>query len=642
MRTLRARPWAYYVVAASLVAALYLAGPLNTGAVFNLLGASSAAAVARGARRWRPRGRLGWELIAVGLVLFVAGDVLAYNYKALFGGELPFPSVADPLYLAIYPCLVLGLVRLMRASNPTRDRGAVIDALVITIGIGTLAWVFLMAPYAHDGSLALATKATSIAYPVMDLLLLSVSVRLLLSDTRRELSARLLGCALIVLLATDAVYGWLLLHGGYETGGLLDAGWIAFYLLIGAAALHPSMHRLSEPRAARPTRLTRRRLLLFGGTSLLAPAIQLVRSVLDMPREPIISVAAGVLFVLVLARLAGMVRTQEAETEQALRHRFEQRLAALVQHASDVVTLLDATGRITYASPSSERLFGRPSGEFVGRRWVELVHPDDVSLVQSLVDDLARGGSAGADHRLSSGDGSWLDAETLATNLLGDDTVDAIVLNTRDVSQRKELERRLAHQATHDLLTGLPGRALFMDRIEQAHSRSRRTGVPIAVLFVDLDDFKTINDTLGHAAGDTALRAVAARLQAEIRGSDSAARLGGDEFALLLDGLAGVEEATVVAERCLAALATPVAVGEHEVDTSASIGIALNDNALAGAEQLLQCADIAMYAAKRSGGRRYAIGDPSELASPPAFPGADARRTDSVEQILLHRLAGFG
>jgi len=607
VRTLSRRPWVWYPAGALAVAVLYLAGPLGAGPIFNLLGASSAVAVVAGARRWSPRGRLGWELIALGQVLFVAGDVLAYNYEALFGSELPFPSIADPLYLAMYPCLVVGLMVLMRASDPTRDRGALIDALVITIGVGTLAWVFLMAPYAHDSGLTLTTKVTSLAYPVMDLLVLAMGARVVLGGAHRGITAHVIAIALVALLGTDAAYGWLLLHGGYDTGGLLDGGWIAFYVLVGTAALHPSMRRLSEPMSGRDTRLTRRRLALFAGTSLVAPGVQLVRSLLHLPREPVISVAAGVLFVLVLARLAGIVRMQEVRIESTLRGRFDARLAALVQNASDVVSLLDASGRVTYVSPSGARLIGRPASSIVGCPWDELVHPDDAPEALRVLGALTMGRSGGIDHRLARPDGSWVDVETLATNLLGDDAVNAIVLNTRDVSQRKELERRLAHQATHDALTGLPARALFEDRIEQALARRRRDGRRLAVLFVDLDEFKALNDSRGHAAGDIALREVAARLTRSVRDSDSAARLGGDEFGVLLDGIDGPDEAIAISHRCVAALTQPLLVDGHELSTTAAIGIALDSDETQTPDQILRHADAAMYHAKRQGKGRYSM-----------------------------------
>jgi diguanylate cyclase (GGDEF)-like protein/PAS domain S-box-containing protein len=631
------RPWVAYPVVVAVVAVLYLAGPLHAGPVFNLLGASSAVAVLAGVRRYRPRGRTAWDLIALGLALFVAGDVLAYNYDGLFGGPLPFPSIADPFYLAIYPCLVLGLLMLLRLSDPMRDRATLIDALVVTIGVGTLSWVFLMAPYAHDATLTLLAKLTSIAYPMMDLLLVAVGARLAMGAGRRGRSAQLLAAGLVALLATDAIYGWVSLHGGYETGGLLDGGWIVFYALLGTAALHPSMQLLSQPAPATDAGLTRRRLALFAAASLLAPGVQLVRSLLDQPREPMISVAAGVLFLLVLARLAGVVRIQEALTESKLRRQYEGRLAALVRHASDVVSILAADGRITYLSPSGARLLGRPDGAQLGRCWVELVHPEDAPGLRRFLGELTCGQSGSAEYRLPRPDGTWLDVETLATNLLGDGSVDGIVLNTRDVSERKALELRLAHQAFHDALTTLPSRALLRDRVEHALARRRRDGTRLAVLFLDLDDFKTVNDSLGHAAGDAVLQEVAARLRECLRASDTAARVGGDEFALLLDGIGGEDDAIDVAERVIASLTRPIVLDGREFVTAPSIGIAFDRDGSDSAEELLRDADAAMYLAKDHGKGRYAVFEPAmhTAAIDRLHLKADLKRAVREERISL-------
>jgi diguanylate cyclase (GGDEF)-like protein/PAS domain S-box-containing protein len=600
-------PWVSYLCGVGVAAVLYLTGPLKAGPVFNLLGASSAVAVLAGARRHHPSGRRAWELIALGLALFVVGDVLAYNYKPLFGGDLPFPSIADPFYLAMYPCLAAGLLVLVGRSDPFRDRATLIDALVVTIGAGTLSWVFLMAPYAHDHTLGLLTKLTSMAYPVMDLLLVAVGARLVLGARAHGRASQLLGAALLALLATDGIYGWALLHGGYETGGLLDGGWILFYGLIGASALHPSMRRLSQPAPRSEGRLTRRRLAVFAAASLVAPSVQIVRSLLDLPREPIVSVASGVLFLLVLARLAGLVRIHEARTETRLRTQFEGRLAALVSHASDVVAILDAPGRLTYLSPSGARLLGAPVDELIGRRWLEFVHPSDHADAERFLTGLAPGASGSLDHRVPQPDGAWRDVETLATNLLTDDTVAGVVLNSRDVSDRKALERRLAHLAFHDALTGLPSRALLIDRIQHALDRRRRDRTQAAVLFLDLDDFKTVNDTLGHAAGDLVLSEIATRLDSCVRACDTAARVGGDEFALLLDELEGHEEAVTIAERIADSLSQPIAVGDHQFVTAPSIGIALAADMMDSAEQLLSRADAAMYQAKAQGKARFAL-----------------------------------
>ncbi|HWT25105.1 MAG TPA: EAL domain-containing protein [Solirubrobacteraceae bacterium] len=596
------------------MAALYLAGPLGVGPVYNLLGASSAAAIAVGVARHRPRAPIAWWLIALGQALFVCGDVLAYNYETLFGRALPFPSVADPLYLAMYPCLAGGLLVLARRRGSSRDRAGVLDALIVASGLGTLSWAYLMAPYAHDATLTLAERLTSMAYPLADLVLLAVAVRLLLGARHGGASSPLLALGFVALLATDAVYGWLSINGGYTPGGLLDVGWIAFYVLCGAAALHPSMRVLSEPAPAPPVGLTRRRLALLAATSLLAPGLQLVRAALDQPREPLIAVAAGVLFLLVLARLTGLARSQESLMEHDLRRRFETRLAALVRNAQDVVSLLGPDGRLAYLSPSASTLTGRSADELMETSLLDLVHPDDAADVLAFLQGLGPGESGSAVFRLRHANGIWRDVEALATNLIADEMVGGIVLNTRDVSERTALERRLEHQAFHDALTSLPNRDRFQDRVQHAFARLRRHGTRFAVLFLDLDDFKTVNDSLGHAAGDAVLREVAARLDRTARTTDSAARLGGDEFALLVDGIRDELEAVAVAERVMEAISRPIALDGHEFTTTPSIGIAFATPG-AGADELLRDADAAMYLAKAQGKGRYAIFQPAMHAA---------------------------
>ena len=170
---MRKRAWSIYLAGGLVLSLLYYVGPqfVRTGPVMNIIGGSAAAAILIGVRLHRPRMAIAWYLFCVGLVFFVAGDVITYNYQRIFHTEAPFPSIGDAMYLAVYPVLIAGLIILVRSRNPGRDRAALIDALVITIGIGVLSWVFLMAPNATDAELNLLQKATSIAYPLGDLLL---------------------------------------------------------------------------------------------------------------------------------------------------------------------------------------------------------------------------------------------------------------------------------------------------------------------------------------------------------------------------------------------------------------------------------------------------------------------------------------
>src|SRR5277367_6646298 len=201
------RAWWLYLAAMLPLSVAYLVGPLNRGPVFNAIGFGACIAIVVGVHLHRPDARLAWYLIALGQALFVAGDVLAYNYRAFFGVTLPFPSIADPFYLAVYPATVAGLLLLIRRRSPGRDRASLVDSAIVTIGLALLSWVFLMAPYAHDHALHLGTKLVSIAYPLGDILILGVAVRMAVGAGRRSPAFYLVIGAIVAVLATDSVYG---------------------------------------------------------------------------------------------------------------------------------------------------------------------------------------------------------------------------------------------------------------------------------------------------------------------------------------------------------------------------------------------------------------------------------------------------
>jgi signal transduction histidine kinase len=351
IRTLR-QPWLLYIAGVSTVAIAYLAGPLNEGPVFNLIGASAVVATIVGARRNSPEHRLPWYLFALAQALFVSGDVLSYNYTRFFGGELPFPSVADAPYLAVYPSLIAGMVLLVRRRNPGRDVASLIDSLIVAVGVGTISWIYLMAPYAHDETLALPTKLISIAYPVMDLVVFVAAVRLAVGAGRRGSVFRLLFLGTVAVLIADAIYGWRILQETYVQGSPLDAGWIAFYALFGAAALHPSARQFSQSQPATSTRLTPSRLALLAGATLLAPGVQTVQAIFHQTSSvpAVTGVASIVLFSLVVLRMAGLVRAQEASTrrERTLREETERLMAEREQMELELrlAQKLEAVGQL--------------------------------------------------------------------------------------------------------------------------------------------------------------------------------------------------------------------------------------------------------------------------------------------------------
>ncbi|HUH06456.1 MAG TPA: sensor domain-containing diguanylate cyclase, partial [Egibacteraceae bacterium] len=290
-----------------------------------------------------------------------------------------------------------------------------------------------------------------------------------------------------------------------------------------------------------------------------------------------------------------------------LRH-SERRFRSLVLHASDVITAVDANFAISYQSPSIERLLQRTPESLVGVELELLLHPDDVEDVLAALDAAHQPQVARVEARLRRSDGSYVQCEVVANNMLADPDVRMSVLNIRDISERKAFEEQLAHRAFHDALTGLPNRALFSEHAQQARARAQRGGPPMAVLMLDLDDFKRVNDTLGHSAGDRLLVSLAERLRRCVRPSDTVARLGGDEFALII--VAGPEQARRVAARVLDEMSQPVEIGDEMVAVGASVGIAMSESGEESLEELLRMADFAMYSAKSGGKSRAALYEP--------------------------------
>jgi diguanylate cyclase (GGDEF)-like protein/PAS domain S-box-containing protein len=736
--------WQSYLLVGALLTALYVWVPpfAGSGPVMNLLGLSPVLAILAGLRRYKPASTLPWLFFAVGFALFWAGDLYTYTYPRVFGGDVPFPSTGDGFYVAVYPALMAGLFVLVRRRNPERDRAGVIDSLIMTLGLSLLSWVALIAPYLHDETLSTGAKLVSVAYPLGDILLLAAAIRLAVDSGRRQPAFYLLITAIVALLVTDFAYGLITLAGNYDGQVILDVGWISFYLLWGAGALHPSMRGLEEVATDREPRLSPLRLALLTCASLIAPAIELIQEVGRRDVDLFVIIAASaVLFGLVVARMAGLVRQQErfmareralsgagaalvaattreeiyaaaresahalldepadvtvhasggdvpdgalvldlaaqgetsallvveaspslavrgalqslatqaslaldraALSEEIHRRAGEARFSSLVQNSSDLITVVDSDATVLYQSPSIEHVLGYAPEEIVGTRFDRLLQPgEEGRLLHLLADGAAFAGAAteSLECALRHRDGSVRHFEVLHTNLLHDDAVRGIVLNSRDVSERKAFEQQLAHQAFHDPVTDLANRALFAERVRHAVARARREENGLAVIFLDLDDFKTINDSLGHAAGDQVLREVAKRLDANIRSSDTAARFGGDEFAILMEDVSSAQEAADTAERILAALAAPMTVDSTDLLVRCSIGISVSQGeAPSDADELTRNADAAMYIAKRDGKGGYRLFEPAmhEGVLARLELRADLQRAMTTGQLELH------
>jgi diguanylate cyclase (GGDEF)-like protein/PAS domain S-box-containing protein len=304
--------------------------------------------------------------------------------------------------------------------------------------------------------------------------------------------------------------------------------------------------------------------------------------------------------------------------EDALRQ-SEERFRSLVQNASDLITVIDADTTIRYQSPSIEHVLGHDAASMLGKRLTDLIHIDDVARTLSVLHNAMRdpGARTSADMRVRDRNGGWRHVEFIGTDQRHDPAIGGLVLNIRDVTDRKALEQQLRHQATHDPLTKLANRTRFSDRLQAALARAERLGHRIGILFMDLDNFKGVNDSLGHSAGDRLLTGVAERIERCLRPGDTVARLGGDEFAILLDAVSSADDATRVVDRIFRALEEPFTLEGKEISVRASVGIAVSGlpDTTPDADALLRDADVAMYVAKSHGKGCYEVFETSMQVS---------------------------
>jgi diguanylate cyclase (GGDEF)-like protein/PAS domain S-box-containing protein len=753
-----------YAIWIALLTALYYTLPGLRAVTWGLIGLSGVVAIVMGVVINRPSRKLPWLLLAAALASFTAGQV-SFLIAQLIGAQLPFPSFADVLYLLTYPLYAAGLLTFIWWRTPDGDRRSLIDALILTAGLGLLSWTYLILPYAHNESLTWLQKSVAMAYPLGDVLILAMLARLLAPGAGRSRCVQFLTVGAFGVLISDVSYGLIQLHGTFHNGTPVDLGWVVFYAGWGAAALHPTMTDLTQPVGRQHVEVSPVRLIVLMLASLVAPVVLFTGSFGVRGGDGgVIAVFSAVLYLLVLSRLSDVaashrralgreravrqagaslvsaitvdqtgavvksatdlllgtprrgdvllavrsngtfhavttasadpapmsrlgelaetwlplaagsatvlvavknlprqVRTlvpggeamllcplvlenrpsgnpligvlavfgeqrylaDQAATLEILAHQValaierimlreeldrqgnEAYFRTLVHDTSDVILIVGDDWKVGYATPSATSIFGDITVE--GAYLWDLVADGERDELLRLLTQIPAGAAYSTryvDRYLTRRDGLVVQVQVRASDRRADPTVAGLVLTMRDVTEQRQLEEQLKHQAFHDALTGLPNRILFQDRISQQLATARRNGTTAGVLFVDLDDFKVVNDTMGHGIGDELLIATAARLSGLIRDSDSAARLGGDEFALLIADVESYAMVEAAAGRIVEAFGEPFALTSGSVLITVTVGIATTEDS-ADTDELLKHADLALYAGKAAGKRQW-------------------------------------
>jgi diguanylate cyclase (GGDEF)-like protein/PAS domain S-box-containing protein len=554
-----------------------------------------------------PGVRRALRFLALGGLMVFTGNAISAWY-VLWLSQSPTVSWADPFYLTDSLLTLFALLSFPLARRTRLERWKfVLDAAMVLVGGGVAIWFFSVRTAAASQESSLVVTLLAYAYPLVSMLVLLGVTTVLL---RRPIDGNRLAFGLLVTgisvgVVGDLTFNLVQLEIGNRSASWADVVFLFCYvMMICSGELYwrrPVARRAGSVPFARIQPVSPLPYLAVGTTYALLLVVAL------RPwTDPISGLAIGALLVTALVVLRQVLTVRENVrllADHAARQN-EARFRSLVQHSSDVIIVTRTDATVRFVSPSATRVFGYDPAAMVRQSLTDLLHPEDRERAIVFFRDATQtpGVTGPVEWRFRQPDGSWLNAEILATNLLHDSTVKGIVLNTRDVSERRRLEEQLIHQAFHDPLTGLANRALFRDRVSHALALAQRRGSPVTVLFLDLDDFKTVNDSLGHAEGDRLLIAAAERFLACARSADTVARLGGDEFAILIEGADGREG---LPERLSAAMSHPFSLSGNQVRVTASIGVA-SANANDTADDLLRNADMAMYAAKRRGKGRAA------------------------------------
>ncbi|GAA2769137.1 putative bifunctional diguanylate cyclase/phosphodiesterase [Streptomyces indiaensis] len=612
------RLMAAHIALTGAACCLYLAWPGLRQPLWAVVVLAGAVAVVLGVRTHRPGHRWPWLMLAAGLTVVAVGGTRAHVQGAYVQVSGPAPSPADAFGLVAYPLLALGAFGLVRYRRAGRALPGLLDALMVTTGLALVGWIHLVEPLTTRGGLTWQQRALALAYPLGDMMLLAMLSRLLPPRplAGRDRAAGLLVLGTVALLLFDLAAGILLLDGGMPSGALPGFGWILLCTAWGAAALDPSMAGPATPRPPpRPLPGPRVRLFLLALATLVPPAFLLVERQADRIRGAAVPAAlACVLFLLVVLRLAGVAAAHPKGSAHGRVPRTPPRakdphaageayFRTLLSSTSDVVLVVGDDSTVRYASPSARALFGHP--EVAGNALRDLIDPQDRQRVDRTLAALDGGpGRDVHDHWRVAGRGGLVEAEAHCRDLRTDESVGGLVVTLRDVTEQRKVRHELSHRALHDPVTGLPNRTLLLERIGRALLRDRRESSLACVLLIDLDDFRTVNETLGHAAGDRILKAVGARLSETLRRTDTVARLSGDEFAVLMEEARQPLDAELLAEQVIQVLDRPFELPEGPVHVSAGVGVATALDS-ADAEELLTCAGLAVYAAKSAGNRQW-------------------------------------
>ncbi len=596
--------------------------------------------VAATRRMARGTSRTAWICLSTAIALYLVGTSIGIN--AWLHDRDPFPGPSDFFYLAFYPFLGVAVGLMIRAAAlKVRWTQFLVDATILVVGFGAFFWFLIIHPAASNGEVDVLKNALSQTYIALSCILILMLGVLLLAGANNRVGRRvplLLSVGFATMFLGDILWSVAKIGGHYLSGDLQDVLYLICYVPMAAAGREQMRLSASTSGTESGASLPFAQSLPYA--SMLTAFLVLVsftRGEIGSPATVMTIVVFG-LALLVMVRQALVLRDDALIRERRAARMVEDRYASLIANASDVIMTVAVDGSLLFVSPASERTLGLKPEAVVGKNLLDIWTGDDRERLRGFLGEVAAssGEALGpVEMRIERGRDRYV-LEIVGSNLTNDPAVQGLALNFRDITERKALEEQLRQLAFHDSLTMLANRGLFRDRVQHALTLANRGRQQLAVMFVDLDNFKNVNDSLGHDAGDRLLQAVAQRLVKSTRFSDTVARLGGDEFAILLEAISTTAEVERLAASLIEKLDQPFVLNAAEVRVSASIGVAFSTQE-ASAEALLSKADTAMYFAKAAGKNRFLPFEPlmHEMLQEKTRLVADIARAIANEEFFV-------
>lgn len=605
------------------------AGPTGTAwtAALGIVLASAAAAAslvyaaALARERGDERRRRAWTWFGAAAVAWCAGE-LVHGLLVLVMGRGGFSlTLADLFSLLALPLAVTGFASLTRLPDTGRGwLGLVLDTWVCAASLFAVTWVTLFAPAYRGLGQAPGAFAVDLTYPIAGIGTICLAFAFVLAARPLDRVAVTGAYAAVAgVAAADVAHTVLRLRGSFPTGGPLDLAWFVCFLLLaatpwlaagdpGRSRTSPRDHRL-EDDAARSRRGQRPLVPLPAVAGAAVAVMAAVALTVPGAADLVLALLAGSIGLALLGRVAGLGTETLAlrRAVDAAEHRFR----AFVESVGDTVLICDLDGTVRYLSPGVEHMYGCRPDELVGGTVDEHIHPDDLSrlrrALRRFVADGRTGGSTRIRCRVRGADGTWRHTEAAVTRHAEAGGEAGLLFVARDVSDQVALQEELAHLTFHDGLTGLASRAYFEERTREIIARPRQDSHDVAVLFIDLDGFTAVNDSLGHASGDVLLAQAGRRLRAAVQVDDTVARFGADEFAVIVETRGATQAVVDLGERLIRTLSEePYHVAGKDMVLTASLGVAFAEDGDDAAD-VLRNADLAMSRAKTLGGGRMEV-----------------------------------